>query len=56
VGDVAALLSIAQEVLEQDQAFRPFVDKLQAFIERFQVQEIEEWLTKLIEEQTVSDD
>jgi hypothetical protein len=52
VGDVEALKSIALEVLEQacpdegrDQAFRPFVLKLKAFIEPFQVQEIEQWVS-----------
>ena len=52
VGDVAALQSIALEILEQDQAFSPFVNQLQAFINNFKVKEIEEWVTKLIKEQT----
>ena len=51
VGDVRALKSLATELLEQNHAFGPFVLKLQGFIERFEIPEIEEWVTKLIEEQ-----
>lgn len=52
IGDLRALKSLALQLLEQDQAFRPFVQQLQAFIERFKVREIEAWVTKLIKKQT----
>jgi YesN/AraC family two-component response regulator len=45
VGSLRALKSLATELLEQDHAFRPFVLKLQAFIERFEIPEIEEWVS-----------
>ena len=48
VGDIRALKSAAQDLLEQNEAFRPFVQELQTFIGRFQVQEIKEWVTTLI--------
>ena len=51
VGHLRGLKSIALELLEQDDAFEPFVLKLQGFIERIELPEIEEWVTKLIEEQ-----
>ena len=51
VGDIRALKSAASELLEQNEAFKPFVEELQAFIRRFQVQEIKQWVSKLMEKE-----
>lgn len=55
VGDIRSLRQFIESLSADWEALTPFVQKLQTYIDQFQVQAIETWLTTLIDGSQISD-